>query len=188
MGICAHCRSVPRGKIGCANSMQRCMAECLRTSLLATAAMKPIETLRGFEMLSYVYLGTNNLARATAFYDATLAPLGMQRCITDDPEWDRLSAGWGVYEDGGARELALWVGKPFDQHAATSGNGVMVAFRARSWKEVDAFHAAALAQGGHSEGAPSLRLHYGSDFYAAYIRDLDGNKLAAVCRGSRARS
>ena len=138
-------------------------------------------------MFTYVYLGTNDLERATAFYDATLASLRLERCITGDPDWDRISAGWGTYEDGGARELALWVGKPFNQQVATTGNGTMVAFRARSWKEVDDFHAAALAHGGSSEGAPGLRPHYGPDFYAAYVRDLDGNKLAAVCRGFRER-
>lgn len=134
-------------------------------------------------MLSYVYLGCNDLERATRFYDAVLAPLGMQRCITHDPEWDQISAGWGTYEDDGARELALWVGKPFNQLPATTGNGTMVAFSARSWKAVDDFHAAALAHGGTSDGAPGLRTHYNPDFYAAYVRDLDGNKLAAVCRG-----
>ncbi len=134
-------------------------------------------------MFTYVYLGTNDLERATRFYDAAMASLGLRRCVTNDPEWDRISAGWGTYEDGGVRELALWVGKPFDQRAATTGNGAMVAFKARSWKEVDEFHAAALASGGSSEGAPGLRPHYGPDFYAAYVRDPDGNKLAAVCRG-----
>ncbi len=134
-------------------------------------------------MLTYVYLGTNDLARASAFYDAVLAPLGMQRCITGDAQWDRISAGWGTYEQDGERELALWVGVPFDGRAASSGNGTMVAFRARSWKQVDDFHAAALANGATSEGAPGLRRHYNPDFYAAYVRDLDGNKLAAVCRG-----
>jgi catechol 2,3-dioxygenase-like lactoylglutathione lyase family enzyme len=134
-------------------------------------------------MLTYAYLGTNDLERARAFYDATLAPLGLPRCITGDPEWDRIAAGWGTYEDGGARELALWVGTPFNGQVATPGNGTMVAFRARSWKEVDAFHAAALANGGSTEGAPGLRPHYSPDFYAAYVRDPDGNKLAAVCRG-----
>ena len=111
-------------------------------------------------MLSYVYFGTNNLERAVAFYDATLAPLGMKRCVTGDPEWDRVSAGWGIYEDDGLRELAFWIGTPFDRQSASAGNGSMVAFRARSWKEVDDFHAAALACGGSSEGAPGLRLHY----------------------------
>lgn len=134
-------------------------------------------------MLTYVYFGTNDLERAIRFYAATLAPLGMQRCITGDPEWDRTSAGWGTYENDGARELAFWIGKPFDQQPATIGNGSMVAFRAGSWKQVEDFHAAALAHGGTSEGAPGLRPQYNPDFYAAYVRDPDGNKLAAVCRG-----
>jgi len=138
-------------------------------------------------VLSYVYFGTNNLERAIAFYNATLAPLGMKRCITGDPEWDRVSAGWGTYEDGGLRELAFWIGIPFNQQPATTGNGSMVAFRARTWKEVDDFHAAALACGGSCDGAPGLRLHYAPDFYASYVRDPDGNKLAAVCRGFRER-
>jgi len=134
-------------------------------------------------MLTYVYFGTNDLARATRFYDATLVPLGMQRCITGDPEWDRVSAGWGIYEDDGVRELAFWIGIPFNQQPTTAGNGSMVAFRARSWNEVNEFHAAALAHGGTSEGAPGLRPNYNADFYAAYVRDPDGNKLAVVCRG-----
>lgn len=134
-------------------------------------------------MLTYVYFGTNDLARATRFYDATLLPIGMRRCTTGDPEWDRVSAGWGIYEDDGVRELAFWVGMPFNQQPATAGNGSMVAFRARSWNEVNAFHAAALAHGGTSEGAPGLRPNYNPDFYAAYVRDPDGNKLAVVCRG-----
>lgn len=134
-------------------------------------------------MLSYVYFGTNDLARAIAFYTAALAPLGMKRCVTGDPEWDKTSAGWGTYEDGGLRELAFWIGTPFNHEPATVGNGAMVAFRAQSWKAVDDFHAVALAQGGTSDGAPGLRLQYSPDFYAAYARDPDGNKIAAVCRG-----
>lgn len=134
-------------------------------------------------MLSYVYFGTNDLGRAIRFYNAALAPLGLERCVTGDPEWDRVSAGWGLYEDDGARELAFWIGLPFNQQAATVGNGSMVAFRATSWRAVDEFHAAALANGGSCEGPPGLRLHYNPDFYAAYVRDPDGNKVAALCRG-----
>jgi len=134
-------------------------------------------------MLSYAYFGTNDLGKAIAFYEATLSALGMKRCITGDPDWDHISAGWGIYEDDGARELAFWVGIPFDQRPATAGNGSMVAFSARSWKQVDDFHAAALANGGMSDGPPGLRLHYSADFHAAYVRDPDGNKVAAVCRG-----
>jgi catechol 2,3-dioxygenase-like lactoylglutathione lyase family enzyme len=139
-------------------------------------------------MLSYVYLGTNDLSRASRFYDAILAPLGMQRCVTGDADWDRVAAGWGIYQPGGGQELALWVGLPFNQQPATVGNGTMVAVRARTRSQVDQFHAAALEQGGACEGAPGLRPHYGPDFYAAYVRDPDGNKLAAVCHGSTPKS
>jgi catechol 2,3-dioxygenase-like lactoylglutathione lyase family enzyme len=96
-------------------------------------------------MLSYVYFGTNDFDKSIAFYSAILAPLGMERCVTGDPEWDRIAAGWGIYEDGGARELAFWIGKPFNQQDASVGNGSMVAFSARSWNAVDDFHGAALA-------------------------------------------
>lgn len=47
-------------------------------------------------MLSYVYFGTNDLEKAMRFYGAALAPLGMQRCVTGDPAWDRIAAGSGV--------------------------------------------------------------------------------------------
>jgi catechol 2,3-dioxygenase-like lactoylglutathione lyase family enzyme len=134
-------------------------------------------------MLTYLYFGTNDLDCAIAFYNATLGALGMQRVVTNDPAWDRVAAGWGKYEDDGMRELAFWIGKPFDGRPATVGNGSMAAFRARSWKEVDDFYAAALAHGGKSDGAPGLRPQYNPDFYAAYVRDPDGNKIAALCRG-----
>jgi len=134
-------------------------------------------------VLTYVYFGTNDLERAIGFYQPTLGAIGMSRCVTGDPEWDRISAGWGTYEDNGLRELGFWVGIPYDQRPATVGNGSMVAFRAPSWQAVDDFHSAALANGGTCDGPPGLRLHYAPDFYAAYVRDPDGNKIAAVCRG-----
>ena len=76
--------------------------------------------------------------------------------------------------------MALWLGRTFDGAAASAGNGTMVALAATSWAQVDAFHAAALLHGGRSEGAPGLRAQYNPDFYAAYVRDPDGNKLAVV--------
>ena len=133
-------------------------------------------------MFTYVTLGTNDPERAARFYDAVLGALGLERCDVSDPEWKDWH-GWGMYDKAGGRELALWLCPPFDARRASAGNGTMVALVARSWSEVDRFHAAALALGGMSEGAPGLRPHYGADFYAAYIRDPDGNKLAAVCRG-----
>lgn len=133
-------------------------------------------------MFTYITLGTHDLVRAARFYDAVLAPLGQSRCEPageEEPGW----IGWGEYADEGRVQLALWLCTPFDGQSAGAGNGTMVAFKAKNWQQVRDFHAAALAHGGRSEGEPGLRLHYNPDFYAAYVRDPDGNKLAAVCRG-----
>ena len=134
-------------------------------------------------MYTYTCLGSNDLPRAARFYDAVMGALGHRRCDAGaEPNWDGW-LGWGTYTDAGQQELALWVCTPFNGQPAQPGNGVMVAFRASSWQQVQDFHAAALAHGGNSEGAPGLRPQYNPDFYAAYVRDPDGNKLAAVCRG-----
>jgi catechol 2,3-dioxygenase-like lactoylglutathione lyase family enzyme len=126
-------------------------------------------------MFSYISLGTADLARAVAFYDAALAPLGHARIFDYDSAGT--SAAWGLDDPG----PHLWVTEPFDRQPPTAGNGVMVSFLAPTRAAVDAFHAAALANGGRNEGSPGLRPHYGPNFYAAYVRDPDGNKLNAVC-------
>ncbi|MBL9051113.1 MAG: VOC family protein [Tabrizicola sp.] len=123
------------------------------------------------ETFLYLTLGTNDLARATRFYDATLAPLGMIRRATEAEE-----IGYGLPED---RRTRLWITRPFDGKPATVGNGSMPALVAPSRAAVDAFHKAALSHGGSDEGAPGLR-PYGTGFYACYVRDPDGNKLSAV--------
>jgi catechol 2,3-dioxygenase-like lactoylglutathione lyase family enzyme len=133
--------------------------------------------------LSHICLGTNDPPRTERFYDALLAALGHSRCAGAEQPGSQAWRGWVVYRGVGSEELTLWLCRPFDGQAATAGNGTMVAFRARSWSEVERFHAAALAHGGTSEGAPALRPQYEADFYAAYVRDPDGNKLAAYCRG-----
>jgi catechol 2,3-dioxygenase-like lactoylglutathione lyase family enzyme len=126
-------------------------------------------------MFSYVSLGTRDLARAMRFYDAVLAPLGHAR--VEDYSPDDGSAAWGLDDPG----PHLWITQPFDGAPATAGNGTMVSFLAPDRAAVDAFHAAALKHGGTDEGAPGLRPQYGALFYAAYVRDPDGNKLNAVC-------
>lgn len=126
------------------------------------------------ETFLYLTLGTNDLARATRFYDAALAPLGLIRHATETAE-----VGYGHPDD---RRTRLWITLPFDGRPATIGNGSMPALVAPDRQAVDAFHKAALAAGGTDEGAPGLR-PYGPAFYAAYVRDPDGNKLSAVHEG-----
>jgi catechol 2,3-dioxygenase-like lactoylglutathione lyase family enzyme len=122
----------------------------------------------------YITLGTNDLAAATAFYDAALAPLGLVRRATEPDE-----VGYGLPDDHRCR---LWITRPFDGKPATVGNGSMPAFVALSQRVVRDFHLAALASGGTDDGAPGLRPH-GPAFFAAYVRDPDGNKLSAVHEG-----
>jgi catechol 2,3-dioxygenase-like lactoylglutathione lyase family enzyme len=126
-------------------------------------------------MYSHVTVGTIDYAAAKAFYDAILPLLGLQ-CIHADA--DEGAAGWAVDAD---RAPHFWLVRPFDRQAATVGNGVTVAFEAGDRATVDAFHAAALAAGARDEGGPGLRAHYHPDYYGAYLRDLDGNKLCVVC-------
>lgn len=135
-------------------------------------------------MFSYMTLGTSDLQRSIRFYDPVMAALDLQRCATPGEEKDWLGwAGWGCYENQGERELALWLCEPFNGGPPSAGNGSMVAFKASNWAQVRAFHAAAVMHGGSSEGEPALREQYNPDFYSAYVRDPDGNKLAVVCRG-----
>jgi predicted lactoylglutathione lyase len=122
-------------------------------------------------MIGYVTLGTNDLARGAAFYDAIADELGVGRMMEHDSY-----IAWGA--PGGAAGLGLT--KPFDGAPATVGNGVMVALEATDRAQVDRLHALALRLGGADEGAPGDR---GGGFYAAYFRDLDGNKLNAFCMG-----
>lgn len=116
-------------------------------------------------MIGYVTLGTNDLPRACGFYDAMLGSLGARRIM----EGDRFVA-WGV----SPKAPSLGVIAPFDGKPATAGNGTMVALVVDARATVDALHAKALSLGAHDEGAPGDR---GGGFYAAYFRDLDGNKL-----------
>lgn len=125
-------------------------------------------------MFLYITLGTNDLDRARRFYDPVMAALGLARRATEPDE-----IGYAAPGDARCR---LWVTRPYDRKAATVGNGSMPAFIAATRAAVDAFHAAAVANGGTDEGAPGLRPH-GPSFYATYVRDPDGNKLSAVCEG-----
>jgi catechol 2,3-dioxygenase-like lactoylglutathione lyase family enzyme len=121
-------------------------------------------------MFLYITLGTNDLARARRFYDAVMPCLGFVLRGEDDRE-----IGYGPAD---APRTPFWITRPFDGKPATVGNGSMPSFTAPDRAAVDAFYRAALDHGGSDEGAPGER--YRPGFYACYVRDADGNKMAAI--------
>lgn len=125
-------------------------------------------------MFSHVTIGSNNVKKAGEFYDAIMATLGNERFYTAE---NALSYGTAT----GAK---IWILTPFDGEEATIGNGAHVAFMAPSRDAVHKFHEAALVHGGSDEGPPGPRPHYHRNYYAAYVRDPEGNKLQAVCHRS----
>lgn len=127
-------------------------------------------------MIGYAMLGTNDPAKANAFYDAVFKSVGVGRLM----EFPTGGIAWGV--TWGVPMLA--VGKPYDGKPASAGNGTMIALVLDSRDKVDTMHAAALANGGTDEGAPGVRGEEGPQaFYGAYFRDPDGNKLCAFRMG-----
>ncbi len=121
--------------------------------------------------LSYVMIGSNDLARSRAFYDPVMAEVG------GVIEADYPGFAFCYRLPGGGR---AWIAPPYNKEAAQPGNGNMVGFGAASEAVVHKAHAAALAHGGGNEGDPGPRPHYGPEFYGAYARDPDGNKLSFV--------
>ncbi len=128
-------------------------------------------------MFSHIYIGVSDFDRALGFYEPLMAALGIQQRFCErnrDQPW----AGW--QSAPGPRPLFL-IGTPFDGQPHAQGNGQMAAFLAESRTIVDQVFAVALAHGGASEGAPGLRLEYHANYYGAYFRDPDGNKLCVAC-------
>lgn len=119
--------------------------------------------------IDYVMIGTNDLARSRAFYDAVFPTVGG----TLDAEYEGITFCY-KFRNG----TRAWVARPYDQSEAVPGNGGMPGFLCDSEAEVNAAHAAALAHGGSSEGDPGPRPMYGPAFFGAYARDPDGNKMS----------
>jgi catechol 2,3-dioxygenase-like lactoylglutathione lyase family enzyme len=121
-------------------------------------------------MIGYAMLGTNDLPRASAFYDALLDTIGIRR-LMEFPKGPAYGLSWD--------RPMLGITIPYDDQPATAGNGTMIALAAGSRANVEGLHARALALGGTCEGPPGIRGDESMGFYAAYFRDLDGNKLCA---------
>ena len=120
-------------------------------------------------MIDHVSVSVRDLAAATRFYEAMLGTLGFTAL-------ERRPATVGF----GKQYAEFWINLRADMQPVSAHSGAHVALRARSTALVDAFHAAALAAGGTSDGAPHLRPQHGDGYYAAFIRDLDGNRIEAV--------
>ncbi|MFT7776418.1 VOC family protein [Roseateles sp.] len=125
-------------------------------------------------MLSHVFLGIRDFERALAFYRPLLTLLGARERFCDPA---RPWAGW--QSEPGPRPL-LVISPPFEG-VHEPGNGQMVALLAARRALVDEAHAIAMAHGGRCEGLPGLRPQYHADYYGAYFRDPDGNKLCVAC-------
>jgi predicted lactoylglutathione lyase len=127
-------------------------------------------------MIGYITLGTNDMVRAAAFYDALLAELGAKRAMQAES-----FIAWGT------NPLAPMISiiKPFNKQPATVGNGVMISIAATNPAQVDKVYRKAIALGAKDEGPAGPR---GPTFYAGYFRDLDGNKLNVFCMTKPAES
>ncbi len=132
-------------------------------------------------MFAYATIGSTNFEVSVKFFDAVLATLGHARLH------DYFDNGWVAY--GNPKDAQnpatplLWLCKtPFNGQPANAGNGNMVSFAANSRAQVNAFHAAALVNGGTNEGEPGTREAYGPDLYIAYVRDPMGNKFSVMTR------
>jgi catechol 2,3-dioxygenase-like lactoylglutathione lyase family enzyme len=120
-------------------------------------------------MIDHASVGVSDLERAARFYEITLAPLGLRRLVTRPA-----SIGFGKSFP------EFWINLRAGMAEVAADSGVHICLRAKSTIDVDAFHAAALGAGGRSAGAPGLRPHDRVRYYAAFVRDPDGNRIEAV--------
>ena len=121
-------------------------------------------------MIDHISIGVSDLDEARKFYDAVLKPLSY-RCLSQDGA----SLGYG------AEAISFWVLASTAPVPANDASGLHICFSAPSRQSVDAFHAAALKQGGRDNGKPGLRLDYGANYYAAFVADPDGYRIEAYC-------
>ena len=126
-------------------------------------------------MLSHVHIGVTDLHRALAFYSVVMKTLDFPLKFSE-PE-----RKWAAWKPANAERPLFIIGQPYNGAPATPGNGQMIALLASSRDAVDRCYESAIANGGRSEGAPGLRTQYHPDYYGAYFRDPDGNKICVCC-------
>lgn len=125
-------------------------------------------------IFDHASIGVRDIKRAVAFYEPTLAPLGLEIVM---------DKGFAVAFGNGTGRQWLWISEPIDKDTAVvANNGAHFALIAESRATVRAFYDAAMANGGRDDGAPGLRPEYIPTYYGAFVLDPDGNKVEAVCR------
>ena len=127
-------------------------------------------------MIHHVSVGTDDLKRARAFYDPLMSLIGFRLLKASDK-----AAHYG------ASEIVFSLEAPANGLPAAPGNGIHIAFLAPDRETVRRFHQSALANGGADEGAPGIRENYNANYFAAFVRDLDGSKIEAVTFTSKER-
>ena len=126
-------------------------------------------------MFSHFTVGTNDLGRALSFYNGVMDALGQSLC------YENIEQGYLMYTPRDKSYPHLFVCRPTDGLPATWSNGFHIAYTVSDTVSVDRFFETALSRGGYDEGGPGFRPQYAADYYSAYVRDPDGNKLQAVC-------
>jgi catechol 2,3-dioxygenase-like lactoylglutathione lyase family enzyme len=121
-------------------------------------------------MIDHISISVRDLKKSEAFYAAVLATIGFAKMR----EWPDAAIGFGK------KHPEFWINKRPDMPRVADDSGVHICLRAPDAASVDAFHAAALKAGGSSDGPPGLREKYNPRYYAAFVRDLDGNRIEAV--------
>ncbi|HAS6072363.1 DUF3265 domain-containing protein [Vibrio vulnificus] len=154
--------------LGVESGLRR-LGHCVLHTLIGRYMLSKSVSEREFIMiLNHVSVGVSNVPSAVVFYDSVLSALSIKRAHYIE----NVAAAYG-------ENFEFWVGCPCE-NAASSGNGTHIAFNAPNKEAVDQFYATALELGGECAGKPGLRPEYGETYYAAFVRDVDGNKIEAV--------
>ncbi|HWW04995.1 VOC family protein [Collimonas sp.] len=131
-------------------------------------------------MISHVFVGVTDFQHAFGFYSAVMEKLGLQLKFCD------AGKPWAAWMASGKARPLFIIGAPYNGETAAAGNGQMIALLAPARTAVDNAYATALSNGGLCEGPPGLRLEYHPDYYGAYFRDADGNKICVCCHDAAA--
>lgn len=124
-------------------------------------------------MIDHIGIGCGDFEASRRFYEAALSPLGIAKMMEVTPE---MTGGYHGIGMGAEQKPFFWFGND-----GARGTGMHVAFTAETRAQVDAFYAAAMANGGRDNGPPGIRAHYHPNYYAAFVYDPDGINVEAVC-------